>query len=199
MCTCTSALTQRRSAPSSHGRDGSATAASAVVAAGTCSSRCCGSAPGTLHDLDAHLARGHLDKLIAGSVEVARLEGMLVAVEFRVMGPSARGGVEASRRIRYRHARRRHARPCSSRTVRCTSPPGRSKRRCVTSSARELAARDIEQPQLRAALAVRNEGDLLPVRRPARVRSRPSRRRSAGNGSPPLAGISHSCSQLRPR
>ncbi len=61
----------------------------------------------TLHHLDAHGARGDLDPVIPGSMEVARFERMLVTVELGMMGPGAGRGVEPPRRVRDHYPGRR--------------------------------------------------------------------------------------------
>ena len=53
-----------------------------------------------LHQLDAHGPRGDFDHIVAGGMEVARLERLLVAVELRMMGPGMRGRVEPPARVR---------------------------------------------------------------------------------------------------
>ena len=54
----------------------------------------------TLHHLDAHGARRNLDQVLAGGMEVARFERMLVTVELGMLCPGVRRSAEPPARIR---------------------------------------------------------------------------------------------------
>ena len=119
-----------------------------------------------LHQLDAHGARGDLDQVVAGGMKVARLERMRVTVELGMMRPGVGRGIEPSRRVRDHCAGRRRRStlvahrqahgPAGAQTV--------SVRRLQLSRA---AAGQSQQAQLRVAVAIGNEGNVRPVRRPS--------------------------------
>ena len=123
---------------------------------------------GSLHDIDLHAPRRHLDGGGAGGVEVQGIEGMFIAVEIRRLDPRGGRGMEAPLGIGHRDARR-GGRGGLVQYPQAQPPVGPQAPVLGHREGARGAPGEVQHAQVRVAVLVGDEGNVRAIGGPARL------------------------------